>query len=85
MSHRKGIIAKAEMKEAKRRQEAKENGIILEKPAPKKKDKPKRRERGIGGPAVGKFAGGTLRLSKRDLMSITANSNASGGGKKRRR
>ncbi|KAL1981453.1 hypothetical protein VTN96DRAFT_2669 [Rasamsonia emersonii] len=85
MSHRKGIIAKAEKKEAKRRQEAKENGIILEKPTSKKKDKPKRRERGIGGPAVGKFAGGTLRLSKRDLMSITGTSNVSGGGKKGRR
>ncbi|KAI5301571.1 hypothetical protein KEM55_001641, partial [Ascosphaera atra] len=56
MSHRKGIITKSAQKEEIRRREAKENGIILEKPI-KQKSKNTRRERGIGGPAVGKFAG----------------------------
>ncbi|KAL1969015.1 hypothetical protein VTN77DRAFT_849 [Rasamsonia byssochlamydoides] len=85
MSHRKGIIAKAAKKEEVRRREARENGIILEKPTFKKKSSTKRRERGIGGPAVGKFAGGTLRLSKRDVMSITGPPQASKGAKKGRR
>lgn len=85
MSHRKGISAKAEYKDTKRRQEARENGIILEKPAPKK-SKNVRRERGIGGPAVGKFAGGTLTLSKRDVMSIQGpRMGSKGKGKRVRR
>ncbi|KAK2742428.1 hypothetical protein FQN55_007866 [Onygenales sp. PD_40] len=73
MTHRKGIISKATKKEDTRRREARENGIILEKPTVTAKDREKkqaRRERGIGGPSVGKFAGGTLRLSKRDVAAI---------------
>ncbi|PGH15775.1 hypothetical protein AJ79_02155 [Helicocarpus griseus UAMH5409] len=71
MSHRKGISSKASKREETRRREAKENGIILEKPAAKKKKGgAERRERGIGGPSVGKFAGGTLRLSKKDVSEI---------------
>ncbi|KAI5291205.1 hypothetical protein KEM54_005894 [Ascosphaera aggregata] len=70
MSHRKGITSKATRKEEVRRREARENGIILEKPM-KQKSKMQRRERGVGGPAVGKFAGGTLRLSQRDISTIT--------------
>ncbi|PLB51842.1 hypothetical protein P170DRAFT_351315 [Aspergillus steynii IBT 23096] len=75
-SHRKGIKAKAEQREDKRRREAKENGIILEKPAPKKAGAG-RRERGVGGPSVGKFAGGTLNLSKRDISAIQGPSRSS--------
>jgi hypothetical protein len=71
MSHRKGIESKSAYKEEVRRREARENGIILEKPSKKKDDKSNvRRERGIGGPAIGKFAGGTLRLSHRDVMAV---------------
>lgn len=73
-SHRRGIKTKAATKDEKRRREAKENGIILEKPAPKKKTSNKRRERGVGGPSVGKFSGGTLNLSQRDINSITRRS-----------
>ncbi|KAJ1704939.1 hypothetical protein F9C07_2102545 [Aspergillus flavus] len=69
-SHRRGIKAKAEKKDDKRRREAKENGIILEKPVPKARPSNGRRERGVGGPSIGKFAGGTLNLSKRDLSAI---------------
>ncbi|KAE8382077.1 hypothetical protein BDV26DRAFT_38300 [Aspergillus bertholletiae] len=69
-SHRRGIKAKAEKKDDKRRREARENGIILEKPVPKAKPSSGRRERGVGGPSIGKFAGGTLNLSKRDLSAI---------------
>jgi hypothetical protein len=82
MSHRKGINAKAVKKEEDRRREARENGIILEKPTFQRKGSSKRRERGIGGPAVGKFAGGTLTLSKRDLMSIKGPSKTSRRGRR---
>ena len=83
-SHRRGINAKAEYREEKRRREAKENGIVLEKPAPKKAAAG-RRERGVGGPSVGKFAGGTLNLSKRDISAIQGPSRPSRGRGKGRR
>ncbi|KAL4991199.1 hypothetical protein BDW68DRAFT_174345 [Aspergillus falconensis] len=82
-SMRKGIKAKAVSKEDKRRREARENGIILEKPAPKKQISSGRRERGVGGPSIGKFAGGTLNLSKRDVAHVQASRR--GGGKSRGR
>lgn len=85
MSHRKGINAKKEMLEDKRRREARENGIILEKPSLKKKAPQGRRERGVGAPSVGKFAGGTLRLSKKDLDDIQGPKPRGGKGKKGRR
>ncbi|OJD14093.1 hypothetical protein AJ78_05539 [Emergomyces pasteurianus Ep9510] len=102
MSHRKGIIGKASKKEETRRREAKENGIILEKPSFSTAGKTKngcgvssaiRRERGIGGPSVGKFTGGTLRLSKKDISDIqgqrrvgskTGRGNGRGKGKGKR-
>lgn len=71
MSHRKGMIAKASEREDRRRRDAKENGVILEKAKPsRKKDAQPRRERGVGGPSIGKYKGGTLSLSKRDVASI---------------
>jgi Domain of unknown function (DUF4602) len=85
MSHRKGIISKASKREDTRRREAKENGIILEKPTFKVKKHTKRRERGIGGPSVGKFVGGTLKLSNRDLKSIRGTSRAFGSKRRARR
>ena len=69
MSHRKGISARATDKEARRRQEAKENGIILERAAKSKKPEEKR-ARGVGAPTIGKFKAGTLRLSKQDLSGM---------------
>lgn len=69
MAHRKGIAAKGAEKEGVRRREAQENGIILEK-ATKKKTAAARRERGIGAPTVGKFEGGMLKLSRKDVADI---------------
>jgi len=69
MNHRKGIVRKAQNREEKRRKEAKEAGIVLEKRKVVKTE-PKRRERVVGGPAVGKFRGGMLTLSKKDVASI---------------
>ncbi|KAL4770784.1 hypothetical protein BDW60DRAFT_75689 [Aspergillus nidulans var. acristatus] len=82
-SIRKGIKAKAVSKEDKRRREARENGVILEKPAPKKQISNGRRERGVGGPSIGKFAGGTLNLSNRDVAHVQASRRV--GGKSRGR
>ena len=70
LSHRKGIKAKAAAIETRRRADAKENGIILERPSLGTKSRAARRERGVGRPAVGKFAGGTLKLNRKDLQAI---------------
>lgn len=71
MSHRRGIVAKQNEREEKRRKEAKENGIILEKAKMGvKKGSEGKRDRGVGAPGVGKFLGGTLKLSKKDIFDI---------------
>lgn len=69
MSHRKGIIAKQGEREEKRRKEAKENGIILEK-AKMKKSFEGKRDRGVGAPGIGRFSKGTLKLSKKDIHDV---------------
>lgn len=71
MSQRKGIAAKASGREESRRKDAKENGVILEKATKGKKDIiDTKRQRGIGAPSVGRFKGGMLTLSKRDVIEI---------------
>jgi hypothetical protein len=81
-SHRKGIVAKKKEKEEFRRREARENGIILEKVSMKGRGGGERkRERGVGGPGVGKLVGGTLRLSKKDIYDIEGPKGRGGGGK----
>lgn len=68
---RQGIARKALGKEERRRKEAIENGIILENPTNNKKvRKEERRQRSIGTPNVGRFKGGMLKLSKRDVAKI---------------
>lgn len=68
VAHRVGITKKADQKETLRRKDAKENGVILEKA--NKTSKNVRRDRGVDVPGVGKFAGGTLKLSRQDIASI---------------
>lgn len=70
MAQRKGMVMKAAGKEEIRRKEARENGIILEKVLKVKKGNDRRRQRGIGGPSVGRFKGGILKLSKKDVVKI---------------
>ncbi|KAI6863651.1 hypothetical protein KC343_g9484 [Hortaea werneckii] len=84
LSHRKGIKAKAANREVARRKDAAENGIILEK-AKATKGAERRRERGVGAPSVGKFKGGTLQLSSRDVKSMERPRQAQGGKKGKRR
>ncbi|KAK1088513.1 pre-rRNA processing and 40S ribosomal subunit assembly [Friedmanniomyces endolithicus] len=83
LAHRKGIKAKAAGRETARRKEAVENGVILEKVRTSAQPQ-KRRERGIGAPSIGKFRGGTLKLSSHDVKSIER-SRLQGGSKGRRR
>lgn len=86
------MIQKARTTEEKRRAEAKEAGIILERPtmgkSSIKRDFSKRRDQPVGMPSVGKFRGGTLNLSKKDVRSITGGGGGSKGkgkGKKEKR
>ncbi|KAI1268709.1 hypothetical protein F5Y18DRAFT_376496 [Xylariaceae sp. FL1019] len=87
MSFRKGIIAAAEGKESKRRREAKENGVVLERPGPKKnvRDRRKSGPRDIDAPAVGRMNNGLLKLSKRDIASVEGPKKGATFAKKRRR
>ncbi|KAL1608149.1 pre-rRNA processing and 40S ribosomal subunit assembly [Paraconiothyrium brasiliense] len=84
MSHRKGINAKTKMRDNRRRAEAKENGITLEKEQRVKKAVGKR-DRGVGAPSVGKFKGGTLTLSKKELRGLTSSAGDKSKGTKGRR
>lgn len=70
MAQRKGIAQKALGREERRRKEAKQNGIVLEAPAKRKLKSEGRRQRSIGTPNVGRFKGGMLTLSKRDVATI---------------
>ncbi|KAM3417839.1 hypothetical protein BST61_g6060 [Cercospora zeina] len=82
MHMRRGISGKAASREASRRKEAAENGVILERArmnAPKSQQK--RRERGVGGIGIGKMRGSTLKLSDKDVRSIEGRK-ASGTGRK---
>ncbi|KAI1465010.1 uncharacterized protein F4812DRAFT_147887 [Daldinia caldariorum] len=95
MSHRKGIVAAAAARESKRRREARENGIILERPAGgvgagAKGGKPtmRKRERAVDAPAVGRLRNGMLKLSSKDIAEIQGSdrrSRGASGGKRRRR
>ncbi|KAK3652474.1 pre-rRNA processing and 40S ribosomal subunit assembly [Elasticomyces elasticus] len=83
IAHRKGIVAKATSRETVRRKDAVANGVILEK-ARVAAQPQKRRERGVDGPAIGKFKGGTLKLSAYDVKSIERSGPQKGGkGRKR--
>ncbi|KAF1940902.1 hypothetical protein EJ02DRAFT_455574 [Clathrospora elynae] len=77
MAQRKHMVLKARLTEEKRRSEAKEAGIVLETAKKSAKvERERKREREVGGPSIGRFKGGTLSLSRKDVRSITA-----GGGK----
>jgi len=87
MRVRKGMEAAKLKREQKRRKEAKEADTVLEKPTKKIKER-KTRDRGLG-PSVGRFKGGALVLSKRDVREIQGGprkeSTKSGRGMKRRK
>ena len=70
LAHRKGITAKVVERDEMRRREARENGIVLEKAKKVMKVSGGKRLRGVGGPSVGRFQGGMLKLSRKDVESI---------------
>jgi hypothetical protein len=73
MNMRKGIVAAAGAREAKRRREAKENGVILERETnggKRKKVKHGRRELGLDRPGVGRLKGAELKITERDVKRI---------------
>ncbi|KAJ4200778.1 pre-rRNA processing and 40S ribosomal subunit assembly [Fusarium falciforme] len=79
MNMRKGIVAAAGAREAKRRREAKENGVILERETGKKKGRRERkRDFGVDRPGVGRLKGAELRLSDRDIRGIEGSRDAFG-------
>lgn len=70
LNQKRGISAKATEKEGVRRREAQANGIILEKANKAVRRGEDKRQRGIGAPSVGKFQGGMLKLTKKDVANI---------------
>ncbi|UKZ77727.1 hypothetical protein TrVFT333_005451 [Trichoderma virens FT-333] len=87
MHMRKGINAAVVEREAKRRREAKESGVILERETGKKKRRDRKSGGGGGGfgPAVGRLKGAELRISERDVKKIEGTRDTFGrrGGGKR--
>lgn len=78
MNMRKGIVAAAGAREAKRRREAKENGVILERETGKKGRRERKRDFGVDRPGVGRLKGAELRLSDRDIRGIEGSRDAFG-------
>ncbi|KAG5993749.1 hypothetical protein E4U43_003410 [Claviceps pusilla] len=75
MQMRKGMVAAAQAREVKRRREARENGIILERDTTGKNKRRRDRTRDGGGggvdrPGVGRLRGAELRISERDVRGI---------------
>ena len=88
MNMRKGITRHREEREAKRRREAKENGIILERPEVKKKKGGGgggKRDGGVDRPGIGRMRGAELRISEADVRKIEGSRDAFGrrGGSSR--
>ncbi|KAL7950517.1 hypothetical protein V8C42DRAFT_306754 [Trichoderma barbatum] len=88
MHMRKGINAAAVERETKRRREAKESGVILERETGKKKRRDRKSGGGGGGggfgPSVGRLKGAELRISERDVKKIEGTRDTFGrrGGKR---
>ncbi|KAJ0118465.1 hypothetical protein J7T55_009248 [Diaporthe amygdali] len=98
MAMRKGILGARASREDKRRREAKENGIILERPeegGSSGSSKKARRHKGKGSdlpvdmPGMGRMKGGELRLNKRDVRAVEREgkrmTDSRGKGKHRKR
>lgn len=101
MGMRKGIAGAKASREGKRRREAKENGIILERERPdevagagkkarRKQQGSRRSDLPVDMPGMGRMKGGELRLSKRDVRAVEnegkrMGDSRGGKGKHRRR
>lgn len=85
MAMRKGIVAAAAARDKKRRQEAKESGIVLERPTLKPSKSAAKRMRAVDAPAVGRLRGSELKLRDRDVREIEGPRKTMGKKKKKRR
>lgn len=85
MAMRKGIAAAAASRESKRRQEARESGIVLERPVLKPSKSAAKRMRAVDAPAVGRLRGSELKLRDRDVREIEGPKKGTGKKKKKRR
>ncbi|EFX00616.1 hypothetical protein CMQ_7618 [Grosmannia clavigera kw1407] len=73
MAIRKGISGAAAARESKRRREARESGIVLERPATisaASSSIRRRRQRAVDAPSVGRLHGSELRLRESDVRAI---------------
>lgn len=88
MAMRKGMTAAAAARESQRRQEARESGIVLERPVAASKagkTSSSKRLRAVDAPAVGRMRGSELRLRDRDVREIEGPKKGMGKKKKKRR
>ncbi|CAK7235627.1 pre-rRNA processing and 40S ribosomal subunit assembly [Sporothrix curviconia] len=86
MSIRKGMAAAAALRETKRRREARESGIVLERPAAKLVSKSAaKRMRAVDAPAVGRMRGSELRLRDKDVREIEGPRKGAFSKKKKKR
>ncbi|KIH92976.1 hypothetical protein SPBR_02931 [Sporothrix brasiliensis 5110] len=85
MAMRKGIAAAAASRESKRRQEARESGIVLERPALKPSKSAAKRMRAVDAPAVGRLRGSELKLRDRDVRAIEGPKKTMHGKKRKKR
>ena len=85
MAMRKGMAKKKGEREDKRRREAKEAGVVLERAVKVRKQRVRDKEGDVGRPGVGRMKGGMLRLSERDVRSIEGRRGRGRGGRGGRR
>ena len=83
MGMRKGIVAAAGARETKRRREAKENGVILERETGKKKGRERSKDSGVDRPGIGRMKGAELRLSDHNIRRVEGGGEAFGRRSKR--
>ncbi|EGO57850.1 hypothetical protein NEUTE1DRAFT_81805 [Neurospora tetrasperma FGSC 2508] len=84
MNMRKGIKKASETYEQKRRREARENGIILEKASGKGKGNVKKRsggDRPVDMPGIGRMRGAQLTISSREIRSMENSGPVGRGGR----
>ncbi|KAK6522228.1 hypothetical protein TWF281_002795 [Arthrobotrys megalospora] len=83
MHIQKGMKLKQRLREEKVKREAKENGVVIDKESKRAKERRKdmermqrrkgeKRDAGVGHASIGKFRGGELRLSRRDVAGMRA-------------
>ena len=87
MAHRQGIEAKRATRESARRAEARETGAVLarKRGQPRERRPRGKREAEVGGPAVGRWRGGTLVLGRKDVREIRGSEARPPAGRRKRK